>query len=186
MPAYRPHFFTPNPPSENPVRPIYRYKHYGYDAESGSNQRAYTKTYARRKRTNQSSVELSASKAIFRARTYNCIIVQLFSSVMMITWWMKLGGNRPPGDAWDLYMPSRIDEAGHTKAFITQSRSTGRKVKERNGPWWDSNPHVLTPMSPKSNSTTYATLTPQSEARKLLQTSVARLQWMHVAPNRRA
>ena len=38
---------------------------------------------------------LSASKAIFRARTYNC---NLFSPVMMITWWMKLGGNRPPGD----------------------------------------------------------------------------------------
>ena len=28
-------FFTPNP-AENPVRPIHRYKHYGYDAESGS------------------------------------------------------------------------------------------------------------------------------------------------------
>ena len=38
---------------------------------------------------------LSASKAIFRARTYNC---NLFSPVMMIAWWMKLGGNRPPGD----------------------------------------------------------------------------------------
>ena len=38
---------------------------------------------------------LSASKAIFRARTYNC---NLFRPVMMITWWMKLGGNRPPGD----------------------------------------------------------------------------------------
>ena len=38
---------------------------------------------------------LSASKAIFRARTYNC---NLFSPVMMITWIMKLGGNRPPGD----------------------------------------------------------------------------------------
>ena len=36
---------------------------------------------------------LSASKAIFRARTYNC---NLFSPVT--TWWMKLGGNRPPGD----------------------------------------------------------------------------------------
>ena len=36
---------------------------------------------------------------------------------------MKLGGNRPPGDnlfdKWHgiFYMPSRIDEAGHTKAF---------------------------------------------------------------------
>ena len=36
-----------------------------------------------------------ALSAIFRARTYNC---NLFSPVMMITWWMKLGGNRPPGD----------------------------------------------------------------------------------------
>ena len=34
---------------------------------------------------------------------------------------------------------------------MTQSRSTGGKVKERNGPWWDSNPQGLTPMSPKSN-----------------------------------
>ena len=34
---------------------------------------------------------------------------------------------------------------------MTQSRSTGGKVKELNGPWWDSNPQVLTPMSPKSN-----------------------------------
>ena len=63
---------------------------------------------------------LSASKAIFRARTYNC---NLFSPVMMITWWIKLGGNRPPGDNPRLfsirifYMPSRTDEAGHTKAF---------------------------------------------------------------------
>ena len=37
------------------------------------------------------------------------------------------------------------------KPLMTQSRSTGGKVKERNGPWWDSNPQVLTPMSPKSN-----------------------------------
>ena len=52
---------------------------------------------------------LSASKAIFRARTYNC---NLFSPVMMITWWMKQGGNRPPGDnplVCDLHM-------GHTYA----------------------------------------------------------------------
>ena len=34
---------------------------------------------------------------------------------------------------------------------MTQSRSTGGKVKERTGPWWDANPQVLTPMSPKSN-----------------------------------
>ena len=36
---------------------------------------------------------LLASKAIFRARTYSC---NLFSPVMMITWWMKLGGNLWP------------------------------------------------------------------------------------------
>ena len=45
----------------------------------------------------------------------------------MITWWMKLGGNRPPGarqspclfDKWHriFYMPSCIDTAVHTKAF---------------------------------------------------------------------
>ena len=47
----------------------------------------------------------------------------------MITWWMKLGGNLPPGDNpllfWisgtGSYMPSRID----TALVITQSRSTG-------------------------------------------------------------
>ena len=33
---------------------------------------------------------LSASKAIFRSITY---IPNLFSPVMMITWWIKLGGN---------------------------------------------------------------------------------------------
>ena len=30
------------------------------------------------------------------------------------------------------------------RPLISQSRSTGGKVKERNGPWWDSNPQVLT------------------------------------------
>ena len=43
----------------------------------------------------------------------------------MITWWMKLGGNRPPGDnplffsisGTGSYMPSRTDTAGHTEAF---------------------------------------------------------------------
>ena len=28
----------------------------------------------------------------------NIQLYNLFSPVMMITWWMKLGGNRPPGD----------------------------------------------------------------------------------------
>ena len=44
----------------------------------------------------------------------------------MTTWWMKLGGNPretiplPYNDKWYgpiFYKPSRIDEAGHTKAF---------------------------------------------------------------------
>ena len=48
-------------------------------------------------------------------------------------------------------MPSRIDEAGHTKAFDDPVAEHWGEVKERNGPWWDSNPQVLTPMSPKSN-----------------------------------
>ena len=51
-------------------------------------------------------------------------------------------------DKWHgiFYMPSRIDEAGHTKAFDV-SRSTGGKVKERNGPWWDEEEHTRTHMS---------------------------------------
>ena len=49
-------------------------------------------------------------------------------------------------------MPSRIDEAGHTKAFdYPVAEHWGGEVKERNGPWWYWNPQVLTPMSPKSN-----------------------------------
>ena len=63
---------------------------------------------------------LSASKAIFRARTYNC---NLFSPVMMMneTRRKPTTGRQSPSlfDKWHgiLYMPSRIDEAGHTKAF---------------------------------------------------------------------
>ena len=69
---------------------------------------------------------LSASKVILRARTYSH---KLFSPVM-ITWWMKLGGNRPPGhDALLVSISgpsgtgfficpcSHTDTAGHTKAF---------------------------------------------------------------------
>ena len=51
----------------------------------------------------------------------------------MITWWMTLGGNLPPGheallfDKWHgiFYMPSHTDTAEHTKAFdypVTQTR----------------------------------------------------------------
>ena len=63
---------------------------------------------------------LSASKAIFRARTYNC---NLFSPVMMMneTRRKPTTGRHSPSlfDKWHgiFYMPSRIDEAGHTKAF---------------------------------------------------------------------
>ena len=78
----------------------------------------------------------------------------------MTTWWMKLGGNRPPGDNPLLFSTSGtgsfICPVAYTrldipKPLMTQSRSTGGKVKERNGPWWDSNPQLLTTMSPKSN-----------------------------------
>ena len=97
---------------------------------------------------------LSASKAIFRARTYNC---NLFSPVMMMneTRRKPTTGRQSPSlfDKWHgiFYMPSRIDEAGHTKAFDYPVVEHWGEVKERNGPWWDSNPQVLTPMSPKSN-----------------------------------
>ena len=63
---------------------------------------------------------LSASKAIFRARTYNC---NLFSPVMMMNESRRkpTTGRQSPSlfDKWHgiFYMPSRIDEAGHTKAF---------------------------------------------------------------------
>ena len=63
---------------------------------------------------------LSASKAIFRARTYNC---NLFNPVMMMNETRRkptTGRQSPPlFDKWHgiFYMPSRIDEAGHTKAF---------------------------------------------------------------------
>ena len=57
---------------------------------------------------------LSASKAIFRARTYNC---NLFSPVMMMneTRRKPTTGRQSPSlfDKWHgiFYMPSRIDEA---------------------------------------------------------------------------
>ena len=73
----------------------------------------------------------------------------------MITWWMKLGGNRPPGDnpllfdKWHriFYMPSRIDEAGHTKAFgypVAEHWVESRNVQFRR---WDSNWQHISPES---------------------------------------
>ena len=69
---------------------------------------------------------LSASEAIFRARTYDCI--NLFSSVM-ITWWMKLGGNRPPGDN-----PLLLSISG-TGFLYAQSHRRGRTYQSL---WWPS------------------------------------------------
>ena len=43
---------------------------------------------------------LSASEAIFRARTKSR---NLFSPVLITTWWRKLGGNLPPGNDALLY-----------------------------------------------------------------------------------
>ena len=61
---------------------------------------------------------LSASKAIFRARTYNCRTYSVW------WWWMKLGGNRTPGDNSLLFSISGmgsficpVASAVHTKAF---------------------------------------------------------------------
>ena len=48
-------------------------------------------------------------------------------------------------------MPSRIDEAGHTKAFddpVAEHWGESQRAKRSR---WDSNPQLLTPMSPKSN-----------------------------------
>ena len=57
----------------------------------------------------------SSSKVIFRAKTYSH---NLISPVMMITWWMKLGGNRPPGHDALLFSISG------TGSFICSVRQT--------------------------------------------------------------
>ena len=59
----------------------------------------------------------------------------------MITGWMTLGGNRAPGDNpllfswhWIFHMPSRIDKAGHTKAFdypVAEHWAENRNVQPR-------------------------------------------------------
>ena len=78
---------------------------------------------------------LSASKAIFRARSYSH---NLFSPVMIITWWMKLGGNRPPGDNPLLFSisgtgsficPITQTRLDIPRPLITQSWGTGRKAE---------------------------------------------------------
>ena len=88
----------------------------------------------------------SESEAIFRARTYNWITYNC--SPVMITWWMKLGGNRPPGDNPLFFlisgMGSFICLVAETwldipKPLITQSRSTGGKAEMLQLREWDSN-----------------------------------------------
>ena len=108
---------------------------------------------------------LSASKAIFRARTYNC---NLFSPVMMITWWMKLGGNRPPGDNPLLFSTSGTgsficpvaDEAGHTKAFddpVAEHWGESQRAKRSLVGLEPTSAHTYEPEIQRS--TTYATPT---------------------------
>ena len=87
-----------------------------------------------------------ASEAIFRARVYSH---NLFSPVMMITWWVKLGGNRPLGDNPLLFSISGtgsfICQVAQTrlnipKPQITQSRSTEGKAEvfsSASGTWTD-------------------------------------------------
>ena len=67
-----------------------------------------------------------------------------------------IGGNRPPGDnpllcfdKWHgiFYMPSRIDEAGHTKALdypVAEHWGESRNVQARG---WDSNRQHISPES---------------------------------------
>ena len=82
----------------------------------------------------------SASEAIFRARAYN-----LFSPVMMITWWMKLGGNLPPGHDALLFSRSGTGSCicPHARLDIprplfTQSWTTGGMSNRRSvGPQWN-------------------------------------------------
>ena len=67
---------------------------------------------------------LSASKAIFRARIYNCITYSVRWWWLLVEWNYRrkpTTGRQSPSlfDKWHgiFYMPSRIDEAGRTKAF---------------------------------------------------------------------
>ena len=82
---------------------------------------------------------LSASKAIFRGRTYNCITYS-DDYLMNETRRKPTTGRQSPSlcDKWHgiFYMPSRIDEAGHTKAY-------GYPVAEHWGEisHWDTTPY---------------------------------------------
>ena len=109
---------------------------------------------------------LSASKAIFRARTYNC---NLFSPVMMMneTRRKPTTGRQSPSlfDKWHgiFYMPSRIDEAGHTKAFdypVAEHWGESQRTKRSLVGFEPTSAH--THESEIQRSTTYATPTPPS------------------------
>ena len=95
------------------------------------------------------------AKASFRARAYSH---NLFSPVMIITWWMKLGGNLPPGHDALLFsisgMVSCICRVTQTRTDIprssfTQSRTTGEVILLRHKA--DSNHR---PVRPQSNTPT--------------------------------
>ena len=96
---------------------------------------------------------LSASKAIFRARTYNCITYSVRDDdyLMNETRRKPTTGRQSPSlcDKWHgiFYMPSRIDEAGHTKAFddpVAEHWGESRNVQFRR---WDSNRQHISPES---------------------------------------
>ena len=110
---------------------------------------------------------LSASKAIFRARTYNC---NLFSPVMMTneTRRKPTTGRQSPSrfDKWPgiFYMPSRIDKAGHTKAFdypVAEHWGESQRTKPSLVGFEPTSAHTYE--SEIQRSTTYATPTPVSE-----------------------
>ena len=94
----------------------------------------------------------SASKAIFRARTYDCIIQSGDDDYLMNETRRKpTTGRQSPSlfDKWHgiFYMRSRIDEAGHTKAFdfpVAEHWGESRNVQFRG---WDSNRQHIGPES---------------------------------------
>ena len=115
---------------------------------------------------------LSASKAIFRARTYNC---NLFSPVMMMneTRRKPTTGRQSPSlfDKWHgiFYMPSRIDEAGHTKAFdypVAEHWGESQRAKRSLVGFEPTSAHTYE--SEIQRSTTYATPTKSKTQRILL------------------
>ena len=85
-------------------------------------------------------------------------------------------------------MPSRIDEAGHTKAFdypVAEHWEESQRTKRSLVGFEPTRAHSH-PYESEIQLYHLRYPDPQSEARNLLQTRVARLQWTHVAPNRRA